>query len=146
MTKQSKEIADDRETTPTISIRDYFEGKEVLVTGATGLVGRVLIEKILRDLPEVGRLHVLIRPNAGRSGGSGSAQRRLEQEILGSTAFDRLRRMHGDRFESLVGDKLVAVAGDLTKEDLGLDAATLVLEHSPAEGDLAQGILAPLIR
>ena len=125
MIEHIKEKAHDRGTVPTMSIRDYFAGKELLVTGATGLVGRVLIEKILRDLPEVGRVHVLIRPNAGRSGRTGSAQDRLEQEILGSTAFDRLRRMHGDRFESLVGDKLVAVAGDLTKEDLGLDAATL---------------------
>ncbi len=107
-----------------MSIREYFVDKVVLVTGATGLVGRVLVEKILRDLPEVRRLYVLIRPKTLRNGEVVSAEERFDQEILASSAFQRLRNLHGDAFSSLVRDKVVAVAGDLSEENLGMDAAT----------------------
>ena len=105
-----------------MSIQDYFAGKTVLLTGATGLVGRVLLEKILRDLPDVHRVYVLIRPKAGRSGSTVSAEGRLSQEILGSSAFDPLRQLQGEAFSALAAEKIVAVAGDLSEEHLGLDA------------------------
>ena len=101
-------------------LREYFAGKEMLVTGATGFVARVLIEKVLRDLPEVGRIHVLIRPGADRSGKTESAEERLHREVLGSTVFDRLREACGDEFDVMVRAKLVAVEGDLSAKDLGL--------------------------
>ena len=104
----------------TGGVRDYFAGREMLVTGATGFVARVLIEKVLRDLPEVGRVHVLIRPGAGRSGRTETADERLRREVLGSNVFDRLREDHGERFDDVVREKLVAVEGDLSAKDLGL--------------------------
>ena len=51
-----------------------FAGRCVLITGATGFIGKVLVEKILRCCPEVKRLYLLIRP--GRKGDS--IQKRLE--------------------------------------------------------------------
>ncbi len=106
------------------SIRKYFSGKEMLVTGATGFVARVLIEKVLRDLPEIGRIHVLIRPSTGRSGKTETPDERLHREVLGSTAFDRLREVHGEQFDTVVRAKVSAVAGDLSAENLGLDLET----------------------
>jgi thioester reductase-like protein len=38
------------------------------VTGATGLVGKALIETILRTLPEVRRLYLLLRPRRDAAG------------------------------------------------------------------------------
>ena len=108
-----------------MSIREYFAGKEILVTGATGLVGKVLIEKIIHDLPDVRRVYVLIRSKPGRSGRTDSAEERLQREVLESSAFDRVRREYADSFSSMVRDKIVAVPGDLSEEDLGLDEATL---------------------
>ena len=107
------------------SVREYFTGKEMLVTGATGFVARVLIEKVLRDLPEIGRIHVLIRPGTDRFGKTESADQRLHREVLGSTVFDRLRRAYGDGFDVMVRAKLVAVEGDLSAKDLGLASDVL---------------------
>ena len=42
-------------------IRDYFRGKNLLVTGATGFCGKVLVEKLLRSCEGVGKIYVLIR-------------------------------------------------------------------------------------
>ena len=104
-----------------MNIRESFADKEVLVTGATGLVGKVLLEKILRDLPDVRLVHVLIRSKVMRSGKVVTPEERLQREVLGSSAFDRLRRIHGDSFASMTDDKIRVVAGDLTEQDLGID-------------------------
>ena len=49
------------------SIAEYYAGKSVLITGATGFMGKVLVEKLLRSCPEVKALYILVRPKAGQS-------------------------------------------------------------------------------
>lgn len=49
------------------SIPEYYAGKSVLITGATGFMGKVLVEKLLRSCPEVKALYLLVRPKAGQS-------------------------------------------------------------------------------
>lgn len=48
-------------------IADYYAGKSVLITGATGFMGKVLVEKLLRSCPRVSALYLLVRPKAGQS-------------------------------------------------------------------------------
>lgn len=103
---------------------DYYAGKTLLVTGGTGLVGKVLVEKLLRDLPQVRRIYVLIRPRALPSGAELSPTERFAQEILATPAFDRLRKQLGENFDGFVGEKVVAIGGDLTEERLGLSGDT----------------------
>ena len=106
-------------------VQNYFSDKVVLITGATGLVGKVLVEKMLRDLPEVRRLYVLIRSRTTPNGTLVSVQERLWQDVLASTAFDPLRERYGDDgFKALADGKIVAVKGDLSEERLGLDEDT----------------------
>ena len=33
-----------------LKIRDFYAGKSILLTGTTGFLGKVVLEKILRDL------------------------------------------------------------------------------------------------
>lgn len=54
------------------SIPEWFAGKRVLVTGATGFMGKVLVEKLLRDCPQLDRMYLLVR----RKKGAEPAQRR----------------------------------------------------------------------
>lgn len=49
------------------TIAEYYAGKNVLITGATGFMGKVLVEKLLRSCPEVKALYLLVRPKAGQS-------------------------------------------------------------------------------
>lgn len=43
-----------------------FAGKNVFVTGATGFLGKVLVEKLLRSCPDIGDVYVLMRMKKGK--------------------------------------------------------------------------------
>ena len=47
-------------------IADFYHGRSVFITGATGFMGKVLVEKLLRSCPEIGRVYLLIRPLPGK--------------------------------------------------------------------------------
>ncbi|KAK3929371.1 Putative fatty acyl-CoA reductase [Frankliniella fusca] len=40
-------------------------GKDVLVTGGSGFMGRVLLEKLLRSCPDIGTVYLLLRAKKG---------------------------------------------------------------------------------
>ncbi len=98
----------------------YYAGKTLFLTGGTGLVGQATIETILRALPQVRRLYVLIRPRRDAAGTPVPVERTLHEELLANGAFDALRSEHGDRFGAWVAERVVPVAGDLSRDRLGL--------------------------
>nr|VDD62089.1 unnamed protein product [Brassica oleracea] len=75
--------------TETISVSDgvgivrFLKGKSYLVTGATGFLSKVLIEKLLRASPEIGKIFLLIEANDQES-----ANKRLYDEHLKSCGQD----------------------------------------------------------
>ncbi len=44
---------------------EAYKDKNVLVTGSTGFLGKVLLEKLLYALPMINRVYVLIRAKKG---------------------------------------------------------------------------------
>ncbi|XP_036181368.1 fatty acyl-CoA reductase 1 isoform X2 [Myotis myotis] len=92
-----------------VSIPEYYEGKNVLLTGATGFLGKVLLEKLLRSCPKVNLVYVLVRQKAGQT-----PQERVE-EIISGKLFDRLRDENPDFKE-----KIVAINSELTQPKLAL--------------------------
>jgi fatty acyl-CoA reductase len=52
-----------------VGISDFFRGQNIFVTGATGFMGKVLLEKILRSCPDVGNIYILMRPKKGKTPG-----------------------------------------------------------------------------
>lgn len=48
-----------------MTIVDQYRGKTLLITGTTGFLGKVLLEKFLFSLPEVEAIFVLIRRKKG---------------------------------------------------------------------------------
>jgi hypothetical protein len=65
-------------STPII---DFYKGRSVFITGATGFVGKATVEKILRTCPDVGNVYILVRPKAG----AGVAER--VEELLNNSVY-----------------------------------------------------------
>jgi long-chain acyl-CoA synthetase len=103
------------------TIQEFFTGKTVLITGATGFLGKALLEKILRSLPGVRRLYLLIRPRE-RANRTLSADERFWSEVLKSSIFDRLKKDLGNGFDAFVEQRVAVLNGDLTDEHLGVSA------------------------
>jgi len=47
-------------------VADTLAGRAILITGGTGFMGKVLIEKILRTCTDVDTIYVLIRAKKGK--------------------------------------------------------------------------------
>lgn len=46
-------------------VAEMFKGRTIFMTGGTGFLGKVIIEKFLRVLPETKHLYLLVRPKKG---------------------------------------------------------------------------------
>ncbi|KAK3930853.1 Fatty acyl-CoA reductase wat [Frankliniella fusca] len=92
-------------------IADEFAGKHVFVTGGSGFMGKVLVEKLLRSCPDVACIYLLLRPKRGSG-----AQDRLD-EILKTPVFEPLLAARPE-----AASRLRAVAGDCSMLRLGLSA------------------------
>ena len=44
-----------------VSIRETLAGKHILLTGASGFVGKVWLAMVLHNIPQVGRIYILLR-------------------------------------------------------------------------------------
>lgn len=62
------------QTVPTIP--EWFRCRNLLVTGATGFMGKVLVSKLLLSCPDIGNIFILIREKKGVD-----PQNRLKQLI-----------------------------------------------------------------
>ncbi len=102
----------------TLSVRRAFAGKHVMLVGVTGFIGKVWLANTLTELPEVGRIYLLIRRQKSSSG-----QRRFEKMIEDSPVFDPLFERLGARLSEFLREKVEVVEGDVTQPGLGLDAS-----------------------
>ncbi|CAA7060505.1 unnamed protein product [Microthlaspi erraticum] len=93
----------------------FLKGKSYFVTGATGFLAKVLIEKLLRTSPEIGKIFLMIK-----SKDQESANKRLYDEIISSELFKVLKQMHGSSYEAFMKSKLIPVTGDIGEDNLGI--------------------------
>ncbi|CAL5081925.1 unnamed protein product [Urochloa decumbens] len=101
-------------------VTERLLNKTVLITGATGFIAKLLVEKILRLQPQVKRLYLLVR-----AGDQVSAQKRVESEIQQLQIFESFREKYQAHFSSWFWSKVYPVAGDVSVKTLGIGNAVL---------------------
>ncbi|XP_074353002.1 fatty acyl-CoA reductase 2, chloroplastic-like [Apium graveolens] len=99
-----------------LGIIEFFSEKKLLITGATGFLAKVLVEKILRTMPEVGKIFLLIKAKNEEA-----ADERLMNEIINTELFKCLRQKHGTFYERFMLSKLVPVAGNMCETNIGME-------------------------
>jgi len=97
---------------PLIDVREAYGRHEVLLLGANGFVGKVILGLILDRLPDVKHMHVLVRPRKGLS-----AEERFQAETLSSAALRPTLERVGKEF---VAGKITTWVGDISQPDCGL--------------------------
>lgn len=98
----------------------FLENKTILVTGATGFLAKIFVEKMLRVQPNVKKLYLLLR-----AADSKSATQRFNNEIMGKDLFRVVKEKWGANLNSLLSEKVTPVAGDISLEDLGVNDTKL---------------------
>lgn len=64
------------------SVVEFYNGKNILITGATGFMGKVLVEKLLRDCPDVNTIYILVRMKRGGKSSSSSRKSKSKKKKL----------------------------------------------------------------
>lgn len=93
----------------TSEIMSFYRNKSIFITGATGFLGKVLIEKLLRSCYDLKKIYVLVRHKKG----STPAQRLTD--LVNCKLFENVAQYYPE-FRS----KLEAIEGDILDPNMGI--------------------------
>ncbi|KAK4778177.1 hypothetical protein SAY87_018364 [Trapa incisa] len=105
-----------------IGIMKFLEGKSYFITGATGLLAKALVEKILREAPNTRKIFLLVKAKDKEE-----ALNRVKSEIVQCGLFKRLEDVHGDNYKDFMMSKLVPVVGNMSEPNLGISDHELAI-------------------
>ncbi|RZF44559.1 hypothetical protein LSTR_LSTR001317 [Laodelphax striatellus] len=92
-----------------LDVRASLAGQTLLVTGATGFMGKALVEKVLRSCGEVRHLFLLVRPKKGKE------PHQRFNELFNDPVFARMKKEQPE-FQK----KVTLVSGDVAQPELGM--------------------------
>jgi thioester reductase-like protein len=86
-----------------------------LISGCTGFLAKIILEKLIRTVSDFKKIYVLIRRKQGTT-----LQSRMQREIYDSQLFKILFEKQPELI-ALVKERVIPVQGDLIAEELGMD-------------------------
>lgn len=107
--KMSPDVLETNREDILTPIQKFYAGANVLITGGTGFLGKLLIEKLLRSCPELSTIYVLVRSKKGKE-----VHERVE-ELFEDAVFEPL----AEQFPKF-RHKVVGIAGDCSSKGLAL--------------------------
>jgi fatty acyl-CoA reductase len=103
-----------------LSVRRALSGKHILLVGVTGFIGKVWMVDLLEQIPDIGKITLLIRRNR-----TTTAQRRFEKIVEESPTLDGLQKQYGSRLGDFLREKIEVVEGDVSQPGLGLQESVI---------------------
>ena len=100
-------------------VADELAGKVLLLSGATGFLGKAILIACLRELPELAEIRLLVR-----AADDDGARERLTNQILAAPGLADLR---SEAEEALAAGRLTAYAADFSLDRLGREETASVL-------------------
>jgi long-chain acyl-CoA synthetase len=88
-----------------------------MLIGVTGFIGKVWLVNTLMNVPDIGRIYLLIRRQK-----ASTALQRFEKLVEESPVFDPLFESCGDGLSQFLSQRVEVIDGDVTKPGLGLSA------------------------
>ncbi|KAF5744835.1 fatty acyl-CoA reductase 3-like [Tripterygium wilfordii] len=102
-------------------VAELLENKTILITGATGFLAKVLVEKVMRSQPNVKKLYLVLRAENAIA-----ASQRLRDEVFSKDLFRVVRERWGtENFDSFINSKVIPVVGDVSSNNLGIEDSNL---------------------
>ncbi|XP_020292862.1 putative fatty acyl-CoA reductase CG5065 isoform X2 [Pseudomyrmex gracilis] len=93
---------------PRSEIQSFYKDKIIFITGASGFMGKVLIEKLLYSCSDLSKIYILIRDKKG------SWEDRFK-DMFNTPLFRRLQEQKPQNFK-----KIIPLNGDILSDNLGL--------------------------
>jgi thioester reductase-like protein len=108
-------VFNEKKQSETLSVRQTLAGKNILLIGVTGFIGKVWLAQLLNEVPRIGKIYLLIRRQR-----TTTAQRRFEKIFEESPVFDPLQEQLGGRFAEFVSERVEVIEGDVSQPGLGI--------------------------
>src|SRR5688572_28512669 len=102
---------------PPLDVTATLRGKNLLIIGGTGFLGKVLVGMLLDRFPEIGHIYLMVRGK-----GKMSPKERFEEELWPTPCFDPLREKYP--LEKL-HTKLTPIPGDVVEKHAGISSEWL---------------------
>ncbi|XP_060831017.1 fatty acyl-CoA reductase 1-like isoform X3 [Bombus pascuorum] len=117
--KETNENGSTKGLNKTSSLEEFYAGSGILLTGATGFVGKALLEKFTRMCPRITAIFILMRPKTNET---------VEQQfkkLLDDPIYDGIKAKNPSPFS-----RVYPVKGDMSLPDLGVsrEDRSLLLE------------------
>ncbi|KAJ3044931.1 hypothetical protein HDV00_000214 [Rhizophlyctis rosea] len=94
-------------------ILDFYAEKSVFITGATGFVGKAVVQKLLTSIPSISTIYVLVRPK------NGVPALERKRELLHSLQLPS--QQNSDPHNKTIPEKtIVCVEGDMAISGLAI--------------------------
>ncbi|AUX47954.1 AMP-dependent synthetase [Sorangium cellulosum] len=107
---------DELAAVPPLVPSHVFSGKQLVVVGGTGFLGKVWLAMLLTRFPEIAHIYLLVRAKENQS-----PEERFWSQIATSPVFDPLREQHpGPAFEEYLRQKVTPMNGNVGQPLLGL--------------------------
>ncbi|CAH0714675.1 unnamed protein product, partial [Brenthis ino] len=97
------------------SIADFYDGQSIFITGGTGFLGKVLVEKLLYSFSGISKIYLLMRQKC-----DADIHKSL-QDMLEKPLWHVFLRLRNEKPQSL--NKIIPIIGDISEPKLGINEA-----------------------